>query len=68
MKSATPTNDTEQQRRREATRLLTLRYLAMKESRRDVMDMLVEDRAESIMEQVRERLASAAGRYDGKRK
>lgn len=40
----------------------------MKESRRDVMDMLVEDRAESIMEQVRERLASAAGRYDGKRK
>lgn len=68
MKTATPTNDTEQQRRREATRLLTLRYLAMKESRRDVMDMLVEDRAESIMEQVRERLASAAGRYDGKRK
>lgn len=57
MRQRLNTDEFEQQRRREATQQLTMRYLALKESQRDVTDMTVEEHAEEIMEEVNGRLA-----------
>ena len=57
MRQRSNTDEFEQQRRREETRQLTLRYLALKESKREVTDMAVEEHVEEIMEEVNGRLA-----------
>lgn len=47
----------EQKRRREETRQLTLRYLALKESQHETTDGTPEQHADKIMERVHRRMA-----------